>query len=591
MLGKRSSQDKLFDADQQYLSFVGADSFYGYLAQHRHELFHDEDFASLYCLTNGRTSVPPSLLACTLLLQWYDSVSDEETVARVKFDLRWKVALGLDMEAEPFVKSTLWLFRTQLIVHQQARKLFDLSLKQARKLGYFKSRKISVALDTTPIFGKGAVEDTYNLLAESLRQVLNVLAGLEKTSVEQYATTLDLARYTAPSFKGTVSIDWDNPAERNRVLQTLVADCERVLALARTVLSAYPAESEQAKQIIEATELLAKILVQDVHRFPSGEAQLIDGVARDRIVSVHDPEMRHGRKSVSQRFNGYKASVAADADSQLVTAVDVLDANQHDSTRADELVDQTEQSTGAKVETVLGDSAYGTAEQRLAARDQNRTLVAPVPKAPSTGRFTKEDFTIDLVNDIVTCPAGKSTTLWYADIQKTKRGKRFRGKSFRFSPEDCQACPLSAQCLKPGATWRSIRVHQHEALIRAARDFQRTDQFRQLYRKRVVIEHRFARLVQLGLRKARYFGKAKTLFQLAMTAAVANLSLIASEVNKRLSFFFACVQTGLSLLLYVPPRAQQITIERNRRAWPFFLGNIACGLTVTAQTPTFRLCF
>jgi IS5 family transposase len=539
MLGKRSPQDDLFDADHQYLSFVGTDSFYAYLSRHRHELFRDDDFASLYCLTNGRTSIPPSVMACALLLQWYDNVSDQEAVDRATFDLRWKVALGLQMQEEPFAKGTLWLFRTQLIVHQQARALFELSLKHARQHGYFKSRTMTVALDTTPIFGKGAVEDTYNLLAESLRQVLHVLAGLDQTPFEQYAAEHDLRRYTEPSFKGTVAIDWDNQKDRDHVLQALVVDCDRVLDLARRALTAYAAQSDEAKQIVEATELLAKILAQDVRRLPSGEATLIDGVAPDRIVSVHDPEMRHGRKSVSQRFNGYKAALAADTQSQLVTAVEVLEASQHDSTSAEKLLEQTEQATDAKVQTVLGDSAYGTAEQRIVSQEHERTLIAPVPKAPSTGRFTKEDFTIDLTTDTVVCPAGKSTSLWYADSVTTKRGKVFRGKGFRFSADDCGTCPLSPQCLKPGAKWRSIRVHEHEAVLQAAKQFQRTDEFRTRYRERVVVEHRIARLVQVGLRKARYFGKAKTLFQLAMTAAVANLSLIASQTQKALSSLFA----------------------------------------------------
>lgn len=556
MLGKRSSQDDLFNADSQYLAYVGRDSFYGYLAYHRHELFRDEDFASLYCLDNGRPSVPPSLLACALLLQWYDNVSDQEAVDRAKFDLRWKVALGLQMEDEPFAKGTLWLFRTQLIVHQQARRLLEASLKHARQQGYFKSRTMVVALDTTPIIGKGAVEDTYNLLAESLRQVLRVLARLKNKTFDQFACEHDFRRYTASSFKGTVSIDWDNENERHVVLQALVADCDRVLALARSVLARCTPEGDEAKQILEATELLSKILAQDVRRAPSGEATLIDGVACDRIVSVHDPQMRHGRKSVTQRFDGYKASVAVDTESQVLTAVEVLAGNEHDATNVEGLLQQTEHATNTTVGTVLGDSAYGSAEQRVAAQDQNRTLIAPVPKAPATGRFTKEDFHTDLVKGSVTCPAGKCTSLWYGQKRRTKGGREFHCKAFRFSQEQCQACPLATQCLKPGAHWRSVTLHEHEALVQAAKQFQRTEQFRQVYRLRSTVEHRIARLVQLGLRKARFFGKAKLLFQLAMTAAVANLTLIASEVNRSVSFMFSLLQTVITFL-FPPARAFQ----------------------------------
>jgi IS5 family transposase len=589
MLGRRSAQDDLFAADNQYLSFVGRDSFYGYLAAHRHELFRDEDFASLYCLDNGRESVPPSLLACALLLQWYDNVSDQEAVDRSKFDLRWKVALGLQMDDEPFAKGTLWLFRTQLIVHKHVRTFLEASLKHARAQGYFKSRKVTSALDTTPIIGKGAVEDTYNLLAESLRQVLRVLARLEDTTLAHYASQHDFRRYTEPSFKGTVSIDWDNESERQVVLQALVADCDRVLALARKVLARSTPESNEAKQILEATELLSKILAQDVRRTDAGTSEIIDGVAPDRMVSVHDPEMRHGRKSVSQRFDGYKASVAVDTESQLVTGVDVLAANEHDATDAEGLLQQTEQNTESRVETIIGDSAYGSVEQRLAATEHERTLIAPVPKAPATGRFTKEEFQIDLAHDTVTCPAGKSTSLWYQQKRRTKRGKTFHSKAFRFAPEQCQGCPMRGRCVKPGAQWRSVSVHEHEVLIQAAKQFQRTEQFRQLYRQRVTVEHRIARLVQLGLRKARFFGKAKVLFQLAMTAAVANFTLMASRANNALSFMYSLLQT-LAVCFSVRWRALFIVsrLMSVRRA-------VLCSSELstyddTTKTRGFRLC-
>lgn len=549
MLGKRSPQENLFTLDHQYLSFVGEDSFYGYLAAHRHELFSDEDFALLYCADNGRTSVPPSLLACALLLQWYENVGDQEAVDRSKYDLRWKVALGLKMDEEPFVKSTLWLFRTQLIIHEEEQMIFKRSLTHARGKGFFKSPKLKAVLDTTPIFGRGAVEDTYNLLAESLRQVLHVLAELQDNAFEQFACEHDFRRYSEPSFKGSVSIDWDNEVERQAVLTSLVADCDRVLILARKKLANYSETSDEAHRITQASELLSKILVQDVRRTPAGEAELIDGVAKDRIISVHDPEMRHGRKSASQRFDGYKGAVAVDPDSQLITAVDVLPGNAHDAQNAQALIRHTEQNAQAVVEIILGDTAYGSVEQRLEAQADQRTLIAPVPQPPQTGRFTKDDFQIDLARETVTCPAGNTTSQWYPHRTKTKRGKAFTHKTFSFAQDQCQACPWFSQCVKPNARARTITVHEHEALLRAAKQFQRTEEFHTLYRQRSTVEHRIARLIQLGLRQARYFGTKKTMFQLAMIAAVANLTLIAaSEAN---TVFLLSILRFLGLLVLV----------------------------------------
>ena len=136
MLGKRSDQMGLREADRLYLDHVGKDTFYGLLASLRGQLFSDDDFAEIYCPDNGRDSVPPSLLATALLLQTYDRVSDAEAKARADFDIRWKVALGIEIEDRPFAKSTLQMFRAQLILHDQVREVFESSLRLARESGY-----------------------------------------------------------------------------------------------------------------------------------------------------------------------------------------------------------------------------------------------------------------------------------------------------------------------------------------------------------------------------------------------------------------------------------------------------------------------
>ena len=157
MLGKRSDQKGLWEADRLYLDYVGQDTFYGLLASLRGQLFSDDDFAEIYCPDNGRDSVPPSLLATALLLQTYDQVSDAEAKARADFDIRWKVALGIEIEDRPFAKSTLQMFRAQLILHDKVREVFEGSLRLARQSGYLKKRGMRVALghDLHPGTGRG----------------------------------------------------------------------------------------------------------------------------------------------------------------------------------------------------------------------------------------------------------------------------------------------------------------------------------------------------------------------------------------------------------------------------------------------------
>jgi transposase len=138
MLGQRSAQPGLFEADTLFVDFVGRQNFYGFLASQRDDLFRDEDFAGLYCRNNGRPSVPQSLLATALVLQAYAGVSDDEAKQSADYDLRWKVALGIELDARPFAKSTLQEFRAQLIVHEQIRAIFQRSLEMAKRRGLWK---------------------------------------------------------------------------------------------------------------------------------------------------------------------------------------------------------------------------------------------------------------------------------------------------------------------------------------------------------------------------------------------------------------------------------------------------------------------
>ena len=170
MLGERSEQRGLWEADRLYLDHVGRESFYGVLASLRGQLFRDAEFAEFYCPDNGRDSVPPSLLATALLLQSHDRVSDAEAKARADFDLRWKVALGIEVEDRPFAKSTLQVFRAQLILHDKVGEVFESSLRLARESGYLKGRGMKVALDTTNLLGRGRGEGYLQSIGRRDRQ-------------------------------------------------------------------------------------------------------------------------------------------------------------------------------------------------------------------------------------------------------------------------------------------------------------------------------------------------------------------------------------------------------------------------------------
>ena len=395
MLGERSDQRGLWEADRLYLDHVGKDTFYGLLASLRGRLFRDSDFAAFYCADNDRDSVPPSLLATALLLQSHDKVSDAEAKARADFDIRWKVALGIEVEDRPFAKSTLQVFHAQLILHDKVREVFESSLRLARESGYLKRRSMKVALDTTNILGRGAVRDTYNLLADGMVKLMRALAQVEGISAGKWAKARGYERYLASSIKGEAAIDWSDKRARAALLAEIVRDADRLLELSRQAQGELPEDSAERQRIVAAAELLGQLLLQDVER-TEGEVSLRDGVSRDRMMSVHDPEMRHGHKSSSRRFDGHKAAIVVDTDSQLITAVDVLPGNAPDNPGSLELVEASETNTGVPVEEAMGDAAYGDGYTRQAFADAGRTLIARVPGRPNRSHFPKEDFHIDL---------------------------------------------------------------------------------------------------------------------------------------------------------------------------------------------------
>ena len=226
------------------------------------------------------------------------------------------------------------MFRAQLILHDKVREVFEGSLRLARQSSYLKKRGMRVALDTTYILGRGAVKDTYNLLADGIVKLLRVLAAVANTTVREWAEAQGYERYFGSSIKGEATIDWSDRKARAALLGEIVADADRLLELARQAWVELPEDSGQRQSIVAGAELLGQLLLQDVERQSgNGDADAADDddgvsirdrVSKDRMPSVHDPELRHGHKSSRRRFNGHKAAIVVDTDSQLITAVDVL---------------------------------------------------------------------------------------------------------------------------------------------------------------------------------------------------------------------------------------------------------------------------
>lgn len=577
MLGTRDTQGDLFRADHLHLGYVGKSSFYGWLALNAPRHFPDELFREFYAEAGGRPSVPPSQLLVLVVLQGYSRVSDQEAVDRSGYDLRWKVALGLDDHEKLCAKSTLQLFRAKLLLHEKGREILRRSVAVCRESGVFRGRgQIRAAIDTTPVYGRGAVKDTFNLLADGIVKLLRALTACLELEAErsvplaEFAAKNDFSRYVSKtSIKGSRDLDWDDRDQRDEFLTELAADVRRALRLARQVLEELPRvealkakkrlRGEKARKAVgDAISLLEGVLSQDVRQSEEGET-IKRGVAKDRVPSVHDPEMRHGRKSKSTRFDGHKGEVVVDTESGVILEASVKPGNHADAAgsleaieRAESVLKEVAADDEAGIEATYGDCAYGTAANLRDFEDAGRELLAKQPKLHNGGRFTKADFPKDAEGEARVCPAGHRAL----PVSRSRkwRGERVSVNVYRWDPNVCGACPLREQCLRPPKDptstkprGRTVSEHPEEALLARARERSATLEFRQDYRARVTAEHRLARMVQLGARQARYVGRAKTELQWLLSAAIANLTAAFGGVADLLRTLLSVICATLSL--------------------------------------------
>ncbi|HUV91294.1 MAG TPA: IS1182 family transposase [Anaerolineae bacterium] len=534
MLGHRNPQRSLFSA-QSLPHQVDPDSFYGRMGAISRQLFQDDDLQDMYCPDNGRPSLPPSLMSGALLLQFHDDVSDGEAVERTLYDLRWKVALDLPLDFPGFDPSSLSVYRQRLSENGQERYAFDRFVAVGREAGFIPD-KVTLLTDTTWVKGAGAVQDTYTLLRKGLRKLLRTLGyhlpgrrqGLCQRVRELVETYVDQDR--------KAEIDWSDPQARVGHLKVLVDDTEAALELA--------AEQADDAEVRTIGWLLTKILGDDVVTDEEGRPQIGEGTASGRVISITDPEMRHGRKSASRRFDGFKTSVTTEVTSELIVDIADVPAPGSDGAHLMPTIERVEAHAGVTVERVIADGAYGSGDNRAAcAHDPGHRidLVSPVSQ-PHDPAVHKSAFQIDLPARRATCPHGYTVT---GEDRKDRQGRPIL--AFTFARSDCETCPLFDRCVHSQAAGRTVCTHAHEVLLQEARQRQQTDEFQVLYRLRGRVEGKIAELVDHGLRETHYRGEQKRQLQRLWTGAAVNLKRLfklAQAKNADLGLVLAHLRPG-----------------------------------------------
>ena len=536
MQGISRTDHDLWDAGDVAGHLLPAGSVFAFLAEHRRELFPDEFTADLFPSRTGRPSLPADLVGSVLVLKELHDLSDPQTADALKYDLRWKIACGRSLLQTSFDPSTLVYWRKRIAASDRPDRVFDAVAEVIAQTGMLRGRR-KRCVDSTVFDDAVATQDTVTQLTAAMRKVSRVVPGA--AAVIAGACTLDYGKAGKPD------IDWDDPQAREQLVSDLVND-----ALAVLDALAGPGAPERDATAADALGLLALVAGQDVE--PAEGSDGTDGrwriarkVAPGRVISTVDAEARHTRKSKSSRRDGFRGHVAAEPETGLVTDCEMTMAAGEGSTDAENGVkmacrdrfagDSADGGTGpdgpaagtgtgdtaddlrAGGPEIYGDSAYGTGEARAAYRDAGHgTVIKPGPLRPAVpGGFTVDDFSVDEQAGTVTCPAGV-----------TRKMSPRRTATFGAA---CAGCPLRPQCTtaKDG---RSMTIHPHEDLLRAARAQARAPEFKEKYPARSAIERIIAwTATRHGRRiRLRYTGTAKNDAWLHNRCAAINLRTLAN---------------------------------------------------------------
>ena len=485
-----------------------------FLRLRRHELFDEQfqaELAQAYVDSpKGQPPVPPARLALATILQAYTGVSDDEVIEATVMDRRWQLVLDcLGAEEPPFSKGTLVGFRKRLIEKNLDRRLIERTVELAARTGGFGARALRAALDSSPLWGAGRVEDTLNLMGHALRKALGVIAVLQgrgqAAGTAIVAAQAGVPQLAASSLKAALDADWDDLAARDHALAEVLGLLDRVDAFV-----AGQAGDEAAAAVVATAR---QVRDQDIDLTGPAPA-LRRGVAKDRRISVEDAEMRHGRKSRSVLFDGYKRHVIRDLDTGLVPAVGITPANAPEASVAGDVAADLE-AAGWHLSELHIDRAY-LSSALVRDRGPDLAIFCKAWRVRNTcGRFAKDQFTLDFAAGQLTCPAGVSMPFE-------------PGRTVRFPAGTCAACPLQARCTA-SSNGRSVSIHPDEALLAELRRRQQSPDGRAKLRERVAVEHALAHVGHWQGRRARYRGTRKNLFDLRRVAVVHNLHVIARQ--------------------------------------------------------------
>jgi hypothetical protein len=485
----------------------------------------------------GRDAWPAAVLTTLLLLRWSETgMSRRAATRRAGTDVVWRAAMGLPFGGGTPSERTMRDFERFLLQRHESSQvpryllLHENIVRACLATGVTDVSKAVWAMDSTPMWCYGASRDTVRLLGDGLRMLAGTWACATRCSFSAVVEQWQMPWLAAKSTKGAFSVDWRQPTATGEVITQLAGDVVKAVTIIRRGVESVPCKLR--KRLLRRCRHLLRVISDDLTTDEHGRLVIAERVAAGRLVSITDPEARHGRKSKSQGFNGFKIHLLGDVVSGLLVSIAVTNGNMHDGVPAHRLVKRAKDLC-ADLKRVLGDTAYGGARLRHVVQGACgvELLAPPPPVNRKDGTIGKRDVVVDFGARTVTCANGVVTgnirLVWSSD-------HNVHVPHVAWPKAACDACPLSASCRGKNQDGRRMLLHPYETELRGAREAWRDPETRALYRMRTQCERLVHQATRYGGRQARAFGIRHAQLQVHAIAAASNLRLLATALARTL---------------------------------------------------------
>jgi len=475
------------------------------------------ELEKMYCADNGRPAEEPVRMLAALILQFMERMPDRQAAEACSFDLRWKLALGMDADEPAFHPTSLVKFRERLLAHGLERLGFESVLEQMSAAGYFAKRNRQ-RLDSTHIIGLVSHMSRLDCVREAFRLALEELAQNEKLP-RPSTWGLWWERYVESR------IDYKSSGE---IIQQKIIQAGTDARDALSWIKELSPENRHGEAVI----VLIRVFEDNFEVSAGGVVEKLSTLRTGAVQNPHNPDAQWSTKSAmkGRGWVGHKVQVAETVEAEprrtneptksVITSIVTQSATESDKAGMAAVLKEQEQLGIAKPETLYTDAAYISGPSIAKAEEEGRELMGPTMVSPDRGVYTAEAFRVDVERRYAVCPAGKRST----QCARMKAGKTGR-ITYRFEwCGCCQACTLKVQCLHRGERDRMLRVNEHHTYLQARRQLMHTKEFKNDMCHRNGIEGTQSELVRgYGLRHARYRGSSKVRLQNYFIGAACNL--------------------------------------------------------------------